>query len=231
MINFCCFFTTKRKNYNIFAETWFQWLLIGMLSLCEEKQMPKFVKSRITFPPTMGQRPECGNEVFGTLVAQASGARYFIEYFYQIRVKMAESLADASESLIFFFTVLTNTETCINLLNSLEYKRNWTEWAFDWAVGERNSINRDRMFRNLILLKRYVDDVIKVHGEITNALDRVKGLHTRCEQLSLLTIGIADLCVDDKSQIFIMRLNSKFLENTELLPEKFKIMKERLLKV
>ena len=136
---------------------------------------------------------------------------------------MAERLADASESLIYFFTVLTNTETRINLLDSLEYKRNWTEWAFDWAVGERNAINKDRMFRNLILLKRYVDDVIKVHGKITNALDRVKGLHMRSKQLSLLTTGIADLCVDDKSQIsFIMRLNSKFLENTELLPEKFK---------
>ena len=69
------FFTTKKKNHNIFVETWFQWLLIGTLSLCEKKQMPKFVKSVITFPLTEGRRPECGHEVFATRVAQASGAR------------------------------------------------------------------------------------------------------------------------------------------------------------
>ena len=62
-------------NYGIFVETWFQWLLIVTLPLCEKKKMPKFVKSLITFPPTEGQRPECGHKVFATRVAQASGLR------------------------------------------------------------------------------------------------------------------------------------------------------------
>ena len=45
MINFCLYFMNKKKNYSIFVETWFQWLLIVTLPLYEKKQMPKFVKS------------------------------------------------------------------------------------------------------------------------------------------------------------------------------------------
>ena len=45
MNNFCWFFMTKKKNHNIFVEKKVLWLLIGTLSLCEKKQIAKFVKS------------------------------------------------------------------------------------------------------------------------------------------------------------------------------------------
>ena len=43
-MNFCCCLRVK-ENYNVFVEMSFQRLLIGTLSLCGNKQMPKFVKS------------------------------------------------------------------------------------------------------------------------------------------------------------------------------------------
>ena len=69
MINVCCCLRLKSEQIiKKFLKTSFQWSLIGTLSLCKKKQMPKFVKSKITFP-----QPRA--EVFATRVEQKSGAR------------------------------------------------------------------------------------------------------------------------------------------------------------
>ena len=131
---------------------------------------------------------------------------------------MVERFADPSEALDYFYKLLTNTKTCIILFESLEYKRTWTEWVSDWAVGERNSINKDRMTRDLKLLESSVEGVIAAYVELIKALNRVKSLNKRSEQLSLLTSDITDSSADGKSQVEILkRLDSKFANNTNVL--------------
>ena len=147
----------------------------------------------------------------------------FIEYFYQIRVKMDERIDDSTKASDYFRKFLIDTTECIIIFESLEHERTLTECASDWVAGERNSINKARMTHDLKSLESSVKGVIKAYDKLFKALDRVKSLNKRSEQLSLLTSDIADPGLDDTSQLkTLKRLDSKFLENKKLPAEKLK---------
>ena len=138
---------------------------------------------------------------------------------------MDEWCADPSGTWDYFDKVLTDTKTDINLFENLEYKRNWTELVSDWAVGERDSINKTRMNHDLKLLENSVEGVIAAYV----ALNQVKSLNLRSEQLSLLTSDITDPGLDDKSQLEILkRRDSKFVQNKQLPDEEFKYIKGKV---
>ncbi|KAI6650319.1 hypothetical protein LOD99_5997 [Oopsacas minuta] len=59
----------------------------------------------------------------------------------------------ASES---FYQIWTDANHCLGMFERLEKNRTWSEWASDWTVGERNSINRKRM---VFFLKKLIENV------------------------------------------------------------------------
>ena len=105
---------------------------------------------------------------------------------------MSDNLPDISAESKSFRQLLTNTNYCINLFEELECNRSWTEWASDWAVGERNSINVENMLAYLRKLKEDVQSILTVYGGLAEALDRVKMLKSRNEEFNRILPGTAD---------------------------------------
>ena len=116
---------------------------------------------------------------------------------------MAENLADTAAESKSFRQLLTDTNYCINLFEELEYKRNWTQWASDWAVGERDSINVVIVLENLRKLKDTIESVLAAYDGLIVTLDKVKVLKLRNEEYNRFLPGATD--------------NSKLTELTENL--------------
>ena len=105
---------------------------------------------------------------------------------------MSDNLPDISAESKSFRQLLTNTNYCINMFEELERNKGWTEWASDWAVGERNSISVENMLAYLIKLKEYVQSILTAYDGLIEALDRVKMLKSRNEEFNRILPGTAD---------------------------------------
>ncbi|KAI6650317.1 hypothetical protein LOD99_5995 [Oopsacas minuta] len=88
----------------------------------------------------------------------------------------------ASES---FRQILTNTNHCLDMFEHIETNRTWSEWASDWAVGERNSINGERMVGFLKKLINNARSGQNACAECLEALDKADSLNTRAKQMNI----------------------------------------------
>ena len=79
-------------------------------------------------------------------------------------------------------TKLTEINSCLNLFDELDKRRNFSEWVSDWAVGERRAIDFKSITSNLKKIKSELEKGIKLHSNLLVKLNSFEMMDNTYQQ-------------------------------------------------